>query len=351
MARLEFLVDFLTHRHRHQALGGLGIDPDELAQRIEESGLRFYSELGREVLRKACRLASVDSTALLFGETGVGKTRVAHLIHELSSRREHPFIVVNCGSLPESLIDSELFGHERGSFTGADRHHKGKVSQAGRGTLFIDEIDSLPLAAQAKLLRVVEEREFESVGGEKTEQFKARLIVATNRDLQAEVAAGRFRSDLYFRLNVLALRVPPLRERPEDIPALIVLFRDQLRARGVQRVVEFSSEAVELLQRWTWPGNVRELRNLVERYSVFSDGAVVSAADLAHDLQHENGEPACPTRVVRPQGDLAVARWEAERDVLKNTLAQCGNNRSKAALMLGISRAALYKKLRQFDLL
>ncbi len=252
-------------------------------------------------------LVSQDTTVLLTGETGTGKSRLARLLHELSPRRDEPFLVVECGSLSPSLIESELFGHVRGAFTGADRERTGKLAAAAKGTLLLDEINSLSLPLQTKLLRAVDARVFEAVGSNREQPLRARLIAATNVSLADEVAAGRFRPDLFYRLNVVGFFLPPLRERPAAIAALAKRFQQEFTSRNRPDVQGFSPPALRALEAYNWPGNVRELRNVVERAFALCEGPEVTLADLPEairgaqrvgsadsaDLDDSPEEPAC----------------------------------------------------------
>jgi two-component system, NtrC family, response regulator HydG len=305
------------------------------------------------------RVAAMSSTVLLSGETGTGKTRMARLIHDLSPRRDQPFLVVNCGALSASLIESEMFGHIRGAFTGADRDRVGKFADAGTGTLFLDEIDSLPPSLQAKLLRAVEDRVFEAVGSNKTMEVRARLIVASNRDLAHEVACERFRGDLYYRLNVVGFTLPPLRERPEVVSALANRFLEQLAIQCGRRLRGFSTAAMLCLESHPWPGNVRELRNVIERAVVLSGGDHIGVEDLPASLRGDRpveveqprvsslSEPA----IVPNSRSLVAIREGAEQERILQALAKHGNNRVQTAKDLGVSRMTLYKKLHKYGLM
>ena len=236
----------------------------------------------------------MDTTILLEGETGTGKTRLAGQIHRLSPRHDKPFLVINCGALSAGLIESEMFGHVRGAFTGADADRTGKFAGAGRGTLFLDEIDSLPLSVQSKLLRAVEERVFEPVGSNKSQTLHARLIVACNRPLEQEVAAGRFRADLFYRLNVIAFVMPPLRQRVATIPALAREFLKEFAARNGSTVEGIAPEALRNLLAHSWPGNIRELRNVMERAVALCKGSIIGLDDLPPTLHRLAPASAAP---------------------------------------------------------
>jgi two-component system, NtrC family, response regulator HydG len=304
------------------------------------------------------RVAVMSSTILLSGETGTGKTRMARLIHDLSPRREEHFLVVNCGALSSSLIESEMFGHVRGAFTGADRDRVGKFAQVGHGTLFLDEIDSLPPNLQAKLLRAVEDRVFEAVGSNQSLQMHARLIVASNRDLVQEVAQGRFRDDLFYRLNVVGFTLPPLRERPEVIAGLASQFLKQIASQCSREMRGFSAGAMFCLESYTWPGNVRELRNVIERAVVLGGDAHVGTEDLPASVRGDR--PVAVEAQLKPlfeqapsptRQTLLATREEAEHERILEALVKNGSNRRKTSEDLGISRMTLYKRMHKYRLM
>jgi DNA-binding NtrC family response regulator len=307
-----------------------------------------------QVMEQVRRVAPQSATILLSGETGTGKTRLARLLHELSPRRDQPFLAVNCGALTASLIESELFGHAKGAFTGADRDRQGKFAEAGRGTLLLDEIDSLPLPLQPKLLQALEERVYEPVGSNKSRPLQARLVVASNRRLDREVEAGRFRADLYYRLNVVGFYLPPLRERRSLIPALAEKFVREFAARDARPVRGLTPAALQALQRHDWPGNVREVRNVVERAVALCAGAEVDLGDLPEALRADRPDAAAAPAALpgsAEAGTLAQAKGEAEAQRIAQALQKHKNNRLRAAAELGISRMTLYKKLHRYGLL
>jgi two-component system response regulator HydG len=309
------------------------------------------------MMEQVRRVALQDTTILLGGETGTGKTRLARLIHELSPRCAEPFLAINCGALAAELIESEMFGHVKGAFTGADRARVGKFAAAGRGTLLLDEIDALPLALQAKLLRAVEERLFEPVGCNDSLPVQARLIAASNRSLEREVEAGRFRADLYYRLNVVSFHLPPLREQPELISTLASHFLKECAARNARPVHGMGIETLSILEAYRWPGNIRELRNVIERAVALCSEDYIGLGDLPEALC--SSALCTPARSCLPlhsesrssRSALRHAKGKAEAALIMEALRKHGNNRLRAALELGISRRTLYKKLHRYGLM
>ncbi|HEX9818768.1 MAG TPA: sigma-54 dependent transcriptional regulator [Methylomirabilota bacterium] len=320
----------------------------ELKLRLRETaGLKHL--LGQSAAMQRLReivqqVAATDAAALILGETGTGKELVAHGIHYGSARADRPFVKVSCAALPEGLLESELFGHERGAFTGARERRKGRFELAHGGTLFLDEVGDMSPPTQAKLLRVLQEQEFERVGGSQTVRIDVRLIAATNRDLEDLVAEGTFREDLYYRLNVVSIHVPSLRERAEDIPALTAHFLRMSADRWGKPVPEVTVDALALLCRYSWPGNVRELQHVAESMLVFSKGGPITAADLPPAVR--GGE-----RSVEPgaRGSSASLR-ELERQAIARTLVATGGNKRKASEILGIGLKTLYRKIQEFGL-
>jgi two-component system response regulator HydG len=311
-----------------------------------------------QLIEQVRRVAPQDMTILLGGETGTGKTRLARLIHNLSPRREAPFVTVNCGSLSRTLMESELFGHVRGAFTGADRDRSGKFAQVGRGTILLDDIDALPLELQAKLLRVVEDRVFEAVGSNRTLTMEARVIAASNRDLKEEVSAGRFRADLYYRLHVMTFQLPPLREQLSILPALVARFIADFAEHHGSPVRGITGDALLALQGHSWPGNVRELRNVIERAVVLCLGDCIEQGNLPDAFRGKQGKPKA-IRVDRPAalapvlaaGTLLKTKEAVEALRITEALARNKNNRLKAAAELGISRMTLYNKMHRYGLI
>jgi two-component system nitrogen regulation response regulator NtrX len=294
--------------------------------------------------------APTNGRVLIYGENGTGKELVARTIHALSRRRQAAFVEVNCAAIPEELIESELFGHVRGSFTGAMADRRGKFEIADGGTIFLDEIGDMSLKTQAKVLRVLQEQTLSPVGGATEIKVDARVVAATNKDLQAEIRTGAFREDLYFRLNVIPIFVPPLRERSEDIPLLADHFMAEFAREYGRRVKTFDAGALGVLQRYEWRGNVRELRNVIERLMIMVPGDSISARDLSFlDV------PAAPPSASTPDPatarlSLHEARDRFERDLILRTLAEQQGNMSRTAEALGVERSNLYRKMRAFGI-
>jgi DNA-binding NtrC family response regulator len=314
----------------------------------------------REVTDVVRRAAKSTSNVLLRGESGTGKEVAARTIHAESQRSQGPFVAVNCAALPEQLLESELFGYEKGAFTGAVARRPGRVELARGGTLFLDEIGDVPPPAQAKLLRLLQEKEYQPLGGTRTEKADVRFIAATHRDLEAMVRAGQFREDLYYRLNVIPVWLPPLRERPGDVAELAARFAESLGAENGRPHLRLDDRALARLREHAWPGNVRELMCVIERLIVFTDGDLVSDGDVLRELERIRGraastppssrpedEPHESSRTVPSSGDdtLASRRLEAERSAVEDALRRAGQNRTQAARLLGVSRRTLYKRL------
>jgi two-component system, NtrC family, response regulator HydG len=308
-----------------------------------------------ELMEQVRRTAPQDTTLLFTGETGTGKTRLARLVHELSPRRTEPFQVMDCGALSASLIESEMFGHVKGAFTGADRDRPGKLAAVGRGTLLLDEVNALPLPLQSKLLRAVDDRTFEPVGSNKTQKLLARLIAVSNTPLDHDVEAGRFRADLYYRLNVVSFYLPPLRERRGMIAPLALKFLGEFASRNRPDIRGAAPETLRLLEEYDWPGNIRELRNIVERAVALSPGPEIQVRDLPEAIR--GGKPTSPRMlpVRAPEPVLSFtlnqSRERAEIQRILEALRKHHNNRLRAAAELGISRMGLYKKLRKYGLM
>jgi two-component system response regulator HydG len=296
-----------------------------------------------ETIRQA---APSTATVLLYGESGTGKELLARAIHEQSPRMSGPLVIVNCAALPESILESELFGHEKGAFTGASGRKEGRIERAQGGTLFLDEVGELSPPVQAKLLRVLQEGEFERVGGHDTIRVDFRLVAATNRDLEADVRDGKFREDLFYRLNVIALELPPLRERPEDIALLTDHFVRLYAEKNRKPIAGLDDEAREALRRYAWPGNVRELENVIERAVVLTKSDVIRLADLPAPIQSAEGR----TERIQRQGakvviPIGTKLEEVERFMILETLKETDGDKSLAAQLLGIAARTIYRKL------
>jgi DNA-binding NtrC family response regulator len=318
------------------------------------AGLVGTSAAIRAVFDTLVRVAPSNSSVLILGESGTGKELIAQAVHRLSRRALGPLVAVNCAAIPEQLLESELFGHVKGAFTGATQSRPGRFRMADGGTIFLDEIGEMPLALQGKLLRVLQERSVEPVGGNKPEAADFRLIAATNKDLETQVAKGAFRSDLFYRLNVVPLVLPPLRERSGDVPLLAAHFLARHNA-GKERPLAFSQEAIDALERHTWPGNVRELENLVERLAVLKGEGEIGLADLPGPIR--NALPGAGTATssgseiptaLPPEGvDLYKVLADLEDRLIREALGRSGGNKNQAAKILGLNRTTLVEKLRK----
>ncbi len=320
------------------------------------SGFIGVSEAMQEVGDLIQRAGKSKATVLIRGESGTGKELAAQAIHDESPRREGPFVIVHCAALPENLLESELFGYEKGAFTGAVAAKPGRAELAEGGTLFLDEIGDLSLAVQVKLLRLVQDGEFQRLGATRSQKADLRFVAATHRDLEAMVTAGEFRQDLFYRLNVLPIWLPPLRDRSQDIAALAEHFLAILVEQNQRPTMKLDGAAMDLLGRQSWPGNVRQLQNFVERLVVLSDGPAIGAADVERELFRQPG--LCPAASAAPPAppeqqdakSLKLSRHHAEREAVKTALERAGNNRTVAARLLGVSRRTLYNKLEEFGL-
>ena len=319
----------------------------QLKQRLGKHEIVWQGESMRRVMAQVDRVAAGETRVCILGETGTGKELVARTLHERSARASAPFVALNCAAVPAELIESELFGHEKGSFTGAAGRHVGKFEQAEHGTLFLDEIGDMPLHMQAKLLRVLEEGEIERVGGEKAIRVDVRVLVATHRDLETQVKEGKFRQDLFHRIYVFPLVLPPLRERREDIPALVEHFAAQVCSQNGWKPILFSLEAIAALQAHAWPGNVRELRNVVERLMLLAPAGEVDLATVQLALP-QNSNAQAPAGA--GSGALADRVQAFEREVIMAELKHNHYNMASAARALHLERSHLYKKAEQLGI-
>ena len=311
------------------------------------------SPLMMELFRLAARVGKYDTSVLITGESGTGKELVAHGVHQHSRRGLKPFIAVNCGSIPESLLESELFGYHKGAFTGADRDRKGLFCEADNATLFLDEIGDLPLPMQVKLLRVLQEREVRPIGANETIPVDVRLIAATSRDLDDQVKKGSFREDLYYRLNVMPLKVPPLRERLEDIPSLASHFINKFNSRFGTSVSGVTKDALERLSRYQWPGNVRELENAIQRGLVMAEHGHITTEHLPERICLESIDQATRSLTLDiSQSDLSLkqAQQQLETELITRALIRCCGNKSRTAEALGISYPSLLVKIKHYQI-
>ena len=320
----------------------------QLRQRLGKHEIVWSGETMKRIMAQAERVAASETRVCILGETGTGKELVARTLHEHSSRASGPFITLNCAAVPAELIESELFGHEKGSFTGAAGRHAGKFEQAEGGTIFLDEIGDMPVPMQAKLLRVLEEGEVERIGGDKPVRVDVRVVVATHRNLESLVRDGKFRQDLFHRVYVFPVVLPPLRERREDIPALIEHFARQVCAQNSWKPIPFSPEAIQALQSYPWPGNVRELRNTVERLMLMATDGSVTEETVSLTLPQGAGSGG--TAIFTSTGPLSDRVQQYEREVILAELKRNNNHITNAAKALGLERSHLYKKAEQLGI-
>ena len=319
----------------------LACENQQLRQRLGKHEIVWSGEAMRKVMTQVERVAASETRVCIFGETGTGKELIARTLHERSPRVSGPFITLNCAAVPAELIESELFGHEKGSFTGAAARHIGKFEQAEHGTIFLDEIGDMPLPMQAKLLRVLEENEIERIGGDKPIRVDVRVVVATHRDLNTLVQDGKFRQDLFHRVYVFPVRLPPLRERRDDIPKLIEHFARQVCAQNGWKTVPFTPEAIQALQAYSWPGNVRELRNAVERFMLLATEGKVDSVVVEAALP-QSTPAGMPFSIA--SGPLSDRLQSFERQVILSELKRNGFHVTNTAKALGLERSHLYKK-------
>lgn len=337
MLRIRRLYSSLRHeRHLNRKLSRTLDRSEKLATRLGRSRQM------RQICDLILDISTSDSNVLIQGESGTGKEVLARTIHEESLRADGPFVVINCAAYPETLLHSELFGHEKGAFTGAIRRKPGRFEQADGGTIFLDEIGEISLPTQVVLLRVIQERKFERVGGEETLSTDSRIIAATNRDLKQAMSGGSFREDLYWRLKVISLHMPPLRDRREDIPQLVANFVEHYNKKLGKSVRSFSAQAMDLMFSHHWPGNVRELENIVERSMVLAKDEIIGAEELPFELRFQEHPMAASDRTETLNG--------LERDHVCSVLEKCGWNKYRAAKIMGISRSTLYSKMKKHGL-
>lgn len=321
---------------------------EEASGRDDFFGIISRNPAMRDIFEQIRKVADLKTTVLILGESGTGKELVARALHRCGVRQNRPFVAVNCGAIPENLLESELFGHVRGAFTDAASDKQGLFEQADGGTLLLDEIGEMPLSLQVKLLRVLQEEEIRRVGAAQSKKVNVRVISATSRDLAADARSGRFREDLYFRLNVFCINLPPLRERVDDIPQLVNCFIRKFAGAGETLPVRCSPDAMRLLLGYGWPGNVRELENVVERGMILRDGSTLSAACLPTHLQASHDDD-----VGHPEDEsLSIKKAEdaIERDLIRKALARTGGNRTQAAKILEISHRSLLYKLKEYGI-
>ncbi|MDD2603802.1 MAG: sigma-54 dependent transcriptional regulator [Desulfobacterales bacterium] len=313
---------------------------------IEKHAISGDSPASQELRKLIAAAAPRDAWVLITGENGTGKELVARTIHYLSPRADQPLVVVNCGALPENLIENELFGQEKGAFDGATARKRGNFERANGGTLFLDEIGDLPLKTQGKILSALEKLEFQRVGGSRTLSVDLRVIAATNKDLAKEIAAGHFREDLYYRLNVIPISITPLRQRPEDIPVLVKIFFQEIATANRSRVKTASPEALTALQRYRWPGNVRELRNLVERLDILVEGDIIQLEDIPATYRGEATETGSPGADFFEAGSLKEASLRFEEAFIQHKVDMESGDIARVAEAIGVSKSYLQKRLK-----
>ncbi|MHB8631637.1 MAG: sigma-54-dependent transcriptional regulator [Candidatus Limnocylindria bacterium] len=325
---------------------------DEISSLVQTERIVGNSPAMQEVYKTIGKVAKADATVLITGESGTGKELVAEALHLNSNRRSGPMVKVSCAALPETLLEAELFGHEKGSFTGAMTQRRGRFEMADKGTIFLDEIGEMTMPTQTKLLRVLQERKIERIGSNLPIKVDIRIIVATNKDLQKQVEQSKFRDDLYYRLNVINIHMPPLRDRKEDIPSLVEHFLAKHRYSATAQPAAISEEAIRRLMEYNWPGNVRELENVIERAVVLSRGQIITSRELPFG-DHEAGEGEDGEGEADAKGDSSFFKKSVaqfEKDLIMKALRDANGNRSKAAEMLGIYRRLLYAKIKEYGL-
>lgn len=342
---LEFIIKRISERQ--QLISENRILKEQLQEKNKISGLVAYSEKMENVLNTALRVADSKATVLLRGESGTGKEVLAKAVHFASSRKDKPFIAVNCAALNENLLESELFGHEKGAFTGADKQKRGRFEIADDGTLFLDEIGDLPMATQVKLLRVLQEEEFERVGGTQTINVDVRVIAATNKNIEELIKEGKFREDLYYRINVVTISIPPLRERKEDVVHLVNHFIQKYLPETRKEKIEFSKEAMDMLMKYNYPGNIRELENIVHHSIVLSRGEIISSSDLPEQIKVTSSENVFG---INNNSTLPEQVENLEKMLVLNALKKTNNNQLQASKILGISERNLRYRLEKWGM-
>jgi two-component system response regulator HydG len=341
---LKILVDKAL-RHRQLEQENLYLK-EQLRDRFNFSNIIGRSLEMKKLLETVALVAPTEATVLILGESGTGKELIANAVHQNSPRKDRPFIEVNCAALPETLLESELFGHEKGAFTGATTRRQGRFHLAHKGSIFLDEIAEMSSTTQAKILRVLQEREFEPVGSSETVKVDTRIIAATNKNLQERIKEGRFREDLYYRINVVSLSVPALRERSNDIPLLVDFFLKQYAEKNRRLVKGFTPKAMDLLMRHDWLGNVRELENVVERSVILARGDMITPSEFPNIIQELDLESKETNIDLTPGRTLK----DVEKDMIIRTLEETGGNRTHSAKILGISRRTLQLKLKEYGI-
>ncbi len=342
--RLVLLVKrALANRELHQQHEALKREVDQLKLQYGYGAIIGKSAKMRKMMEAIRQVADTKASVLITGESGTGKELVADAVHEFSSRSNGPYVKVHCAALSESLLESELFGHEKGAFTGALSRKKGRFELSDKGTIFLDEIGEINAQVQIKILRVLQEKTFERVGGEETIQVDTRIISATNKDLKEEIEKGSFREDLFYRLNVVNIEVPPLRERKEDIPLLMTSFLHEFNEENGREIQGFSQKAQSILYSYSWPGNIRELRNCIESALVMCRGDQIDLEDLP--LHVRSGVTDDQISI-----QLGLSLSEAEKEIIRATLAFCNGNKSKTAEVLGIGRKTLHRKIQEYQI-
>lgn len=320
---------------------------ERLVHSFDSAGIIGTSPAMSKILETLAMVAPSEATVLIYGESGTGKELFAKALHINSQHKSGPFVAVNCAALSETLLESELFGHEKGAFTGAEKRREGLFSQANSGTIFLDEIGEISPTMQVKLLRVIQEREFQRVGGNQKVRVDVRIVAATNKDLREEVKAGRFRQDLFFRLNVVTLTIPPLRARMEDVPLLASSFLERFAARNQKNVKGFTPGAMDRMMKYSWPGNVRELENAIERSVVLLVGEYITERELPPSMT----EDCTNTEQNNYQALSGLSLEDAEKLVIAETMRDCGGNKTEAAKRLGITRKTLLAKMIRYEMI